>query len=546
MRYIRYARKSESDDGRQEKSIEQQREIMLQDAVAKGLLIVKEIEEAMSAKMPGKRKGYAEMVQWLKKGRADAILVYHENRLARNPLESGELQQLLQDGVIREIRTHETVYKPQDNALLFAVISSMSNQYSRDLSSHVKRGMAGKRAEGWFPHRAPEGYLNNLAQHTIEADTERFPLLRQAWEKMLTGSYTVGQVLAMLNDDLGYRTRSTRKLGGGPLSRTSLYRLFTNPFYTGRWEENGILYQGKHLPMVSASEFNQVQGILGRPGKAQQKKHVFAYSGLLRCRRCGCAVSAELQAGRHNRGRYVYYHCSNARGTCSRVSISEGKLEEKINALLQSITIHPAIEEIALEEIRSWQKSESQDQETLYEQQQKALLEAERRMNKLVQMYLNDLFDSDEEYKVRKAELQREINRLKLEVAASEHEFEQITQTAENAFRFAAHARESFLLGGLERRREITRALGLNYVFEEGEVTVEMHPALSTIYRLKEKMMAAEGAESGGIEPPKSGSGSKKEPTLAKSVPLGWPSGTLYETFRSVEEGFPTLQCIRG
>ena len=135
MRYIRYARKSEPDEGRQEKSIEQQRDIMLEDATKHGLLIVKEIEESVSAKVPGKRQGYKEMIQWIKKGRADAILVYHENRLARNPLESGELQQLLQDGLIKEIRTHETVYRPEDNALLFAVISSMSNDYSRNLST---------------------------------------------------------------------------------------------------------------------------------------------------------------------------------------------------------------------------------------------------------------------------------------------------------------------------------------------------------------------------------------------------------------------------
>ena len=58
MRYIRYARKSEPDEGRQEKSIEQQRDIMLEDATKHGLLVVKEIEESVSAKVPGKRPGY--------------------------------------------------------------------------------------------------------------------------------------------------------------------------------------------------------------------------------------------------------------------------------------------------------------------------------------------------------------------------------------------------------------------------------------------------------------------------------------------------------
>lgn len=536
MRYIRYARKSESDEGRQEKSIEQQREVMLQDAQNKGLLIVKEIEEAMSAKIPGRRKGYKEMVDWLKKGRADAILVYHENRLARNPLESGELQQLLQDGIIKEIRTHETIYQPEDNALLFAVISSMSNQYSRDLSSHVKRGMSGKRAEGWFPHRAPEGYLNNLSDHTIEADPDRFPLLRQGWEMMLSGSYSIAQVLEMLNGKLGYQTRlsQSKKTGGGPLSRSALYRLFTNVFYTGRWMENGVIYEGQHPPMVSAAEFNQVQQILVRSGKAQRKVHSFAYTGLIRCRRCGSSITAEVQSGRHGRGHYVYYHCASSRKQCSRVSVSEKMLEEQIDSLLQSITIHPTIKAIALEEIKGWHQTESLDCETVYEQQQKALLEAERRMNKLVAMYLNDLFDSDEEYKGRRAELQAEISRLKLEVAASEHEFEQITQTAENAFHFAAHAHENFLIGDIDQKREIAHALGLSYFFKEGEVTIDLHPALAAIYKLK-------GSLKDCIEPPKTRSGEQKEPTCEASVPVGWPGGTLLRTFKEIRDYFPRL-----
>jgi hypothetical protein len=543
MRYIRYARKSEADDGRQEKSIKQQSEIMQGIADSRGLLVVKEIEEAVSAKLPGRRKGYQEMIQWLKKGRADAILVYHENRLARNPLESGELQQMLQDGIIKEIRTHESVYLPEDNALLFSVVSSMANQYSRDLSVVVKRGMNDKRSSGWYPHAAPEGYLNNLANHTIEIDPQRFPLLRQAWELMLTGSYSVSQVLKVINEEWNFTTRPRPQSGGGPLARSALYRIFTNVFYTGHWMEKGTLYQGKHPPMISIYEFEHVQEILGRREKAQRRTHEFAYTGLMRCARCGYSITAELQPGRHGRGRYVYYHCSNSRQQCGRAGINEKRLEKQIDELLQRIAIDPSVKEVALEEIRSWQKNESGSRENIYEQQQKALLDAERKMNKLVDMYLNGLFDSDEEYMQRKLHLQEEINRLRLEVAASEEEFQRITQTAENAFRFAAHSREVFLLGGVKERREIARALGIRYLFNQGEVTIELHPALQAVYDIK-KSMHEKLQETAFIEPLKNGSDNKKDGSFKPSVPLGWPSGTLYETFKWLEASFPRLENI--
>lgn len=159
-------------------------------------------------------------------------------------------------------------------------------------------------------------------------------------------------------------------------------------------------------------------------------------------------------------------------------------------------------------------------------------------MNKLVQMYLNELFDSDEEYKARKAQLQEEINRLKLQVDASREEFEQIMQTAENAFHFAAHARENFLLGSLERNREIARALGLNYSFYKGEVTIDLHPALAAIYDLKGSL------KTGCIEPQESDFQSTKADAFASAVPLGWPMGTLYETFKLLEQAFSRLDMI--
>ncbi|MBV9468380.1 MAG: recombinase family protein [Abitibacteriaceae bacterium] len=554
MRYIFYARKSESDEGRQEKSIEQQREIMLDDARRLDLPVVKRIEEAGSAKVPGKRPGYQEMVQWLRRGKADAILVYHENRLARNPLESGEIHQLLQDGTIKEIRTHESVYRPEDNALLFAVVSSMANQYSRDLSTVVRRGMKDRRDRGWFPHRAPQGYLNDRNSGTITVDTERFPLLRQAWEMMLTDCYSIRDILNRLNAEWGYRTRLCEKSGGGPLSRSALYGIFTNVFYTGKFEETGTLYQGQHPPMVSVHEFQRVQEILGRVGKRQRNVHTFAYTGLIRCKLCQHSITAELHKGRLQRGRYVYYRCANP--DCDHARITEAELEKKIDNLLHHITITQEVKELALQEIRSWQKSESDSQESIFEQQQKALLEAERKKNKLVEMYLNDLFESDEDYKTRKSDLQREINEMKLAVEAAQGQFERTRETAENAFKFAATARERFLLGEVNTRRETARALGISYTYAKGEVDIELHPALAAVCKVRSLFQADQHqvksefktgekmAKNRAIKTLKIGSGSYKRANFGTPVLSGRPNRTFFETFSLVETRFPLMSWM--
>ena len=81
---------------------------------------------------------------------------------------------------------------------------------------------------------------------TILADPERFPLIRAAWDRMLTGAYTVPEVVGILNDEWGYITRpskrtvpAARQHGGGPLSLPSAYKLFHNPYYTGHFVVSG-------------------------------------------------------------------------------------------------------------------------------------------------------------------------------------------------------------------------------------------------------------------------------------------------------------------
>ncbi len=93
--------------------------------------------------------------------------------------------------------------------------------------------MQSKREKGWRPGMAPVGYINELYDHTIVTDLERFSLLRRAWDLMLTGSYTVPKVLNKLNNEWGFRTLKKRRIGNKPMSMSGLYRVFSNIFYAG-------------------------------------------------------------------------------------------------------------------------------------------------------------------------------------------------------------------------------------------------------------------------------------------------------------------------
>ena len=83
---------------------------------------------------------------------------------------------MLQQGIIKVISTIDRDYRPDDNALLLSIEGGMANQYIRDLSRNVKRGMQSKREKGQFPHKAGMGYINKDKEIVPDTEDGRFKL----------------------------------------------------------------------------------------------------------------------------------------------------------------------------------------------------------------------------------------------------------------------------------------------------------------------------------------------------------------------------------
>src|SRR3989344_1558563 len=94
-------------------------------------------------------------------GKITVIYTWDLSRISRNPVDSGRIGWQLQNGVLKAIITPQRVYLPEDNVLLLNLEFGMANQYLRDLSKNVKRGLQNKLRNGWRPGEAPEGYIND-------------------------------------------------------------------------------------------------------------------------------------------------------------------------------------------------------------------------------------------------------------------------------------------------------------------------------------------------------------------------------------------------
>src|SRR3990167_6052094 len=224
IKYFLYARKSSESEDRQVQSIDDQKNRLKQLASDLSLDIKKIYTEAKSAKKPNNRPVFDEMIERIENGEADGILCWQINRLSRNPIDSGKLSWLLQQGILKSIQTIDRQYLPDDNVLIFSVESGAANQFILDLSKNTKRGMRGKLERGWQTGIASLGYLNDKENKVITKDPERFSLIRKMWDLMLTGHYTPPKILEIVNNEWGFTTRKFKRMGGNPLSRSGIYK----------------------------------------------------------------------------------------------------------------------------------------------------------------------------------------------------------------------------------------------------------------------------------------------------------------------------------
>lgn len=525
-----YARKSEESEERQVQSIDDQLRLVVALLEKEGATPVTIIRESMSAKEPDQREGFVRLISLVEKGAVDTVAAWHPDRLSRNEMDAARICYLVRKGKLNLKFVSYTFDNSPEGLMMLQLALSQSQYYSSKLSKDVLRGLESKIEQGWWPHRAPEGYLNNRDERTIVPDPERFPLVKRAFDIILTGAYTVEEVRRIMNDQWGYRTRKYKKIGGKELTRAAAYRMFSSIFYAGRMERKGqIIEKASHVPMITLDEFVRVQQITGR---GSYKKRTFAFNGLMRCRHCGRAVVGSLQHGRHKRGTYVYYRCGNSKCTASSHGAKEEEVEAKVAAKLNDVRWPAWFREIILDEAKRYFQERLGDHEAYAKRHNEMLSGAERRRANLLDMKLDGEIDSAT-YKAKEAELTAEINTLRSRLVEVQAKFDQAWETVNRVCDYIIWSQRTYALGDAQKKREILAALGAEYRFDNGEVEIVTNPLLPENFGLHKTL--------------RSGSESNKKDSFGKPFHIGAAFESIIKTFDLALEGyvFPLIEYIR-
>jgi site-specific DNA recombinase len=485
--YFIYVRKSSESEDRQVLSIESQKKELKDLANRLSLRVTQVFDEAQSAKAPG-RPIFSHMMERLYKGEVDGVLCWKLDRLARNPVDGGSVIWAVKNNQVEIVTPSQTYSHQSENTLLMYVEFGMAQKFIDDLGKNALRGMKTKAEQGWYPAPAPLGYLNTPSRQKgfkiIKKDPKRFKLIRQLFDLLLIEKKTAVEAWRIAVNQWKLTTRR-----GDLIARSTVYRLLTNPFYYGEFEwpsGSGNWYQGKHRPLITKTEYDQIQVILGNKGAPRPKTHHFTYTGTFKCGECGYSITATIKVKYYKKTNrlctYIYYHCSkkHPHHKCSQKPVTENELERQISQLLKKISIHQDFIEWAIKWLRVLHKYETNDRSNIYKSLQRRYNSTQDKLDKLLDMSLDGRI-SDQEYGQKKNQLFQEQKSIKEQLEDTEHRAKCWHQTAEETFDFAKKAYQQFKNGSLETKKKLLIYLGSNFYLENGKIRIQLKKPLEIL-----------------------------------------------------------------
>jgi len=466
MRYVLYARKSTDEEDRQILSIEAQVTEVKEYAIKENLDIVREFIESRSAKVPG-RPIFNEMMKLLEQGKADSILAWHPDRLARNSLDGGKIIYLIDKGIINDLKF--PTYRFDNTAqgkFMLSIAFGQSKYYVDNLSENIKRGIRQKVRNGVYPSLAPVGYLNDPKSRNIVIDKDKAPLVRKIFELYATSDYTLERLRDTITS-LGFRTTNDKVIG---VSKLRL--ILTNPFYYGMFKYWGELFEATHESIITKKLFEKCQEVLRKRGKVRHSKRTFIFRGLMKCGECGRMITAEIHKD------FTYYRCTKRNTTCSQKYIREEDLLKQIRGIFQKVSLRDDWTNNILKEL---EKDKTRDVQSSHPHQQNLgheISTIDIKINKLIDLYLEGGISKDA-YTKKKDELLNKKKSLQESMRdfadGGNNWFEQARSFVTLLNKASYMARE----GNLESQKEFLEKIGSNFILKERRLIFSTEKAVS-------------------------------------------------------------------
>lgn len=331
------------------------------------------------------RPAFDEMMQDMKSGLINCIVVKDLSRLGRNYLEAGNyLEQIFPFFKVRFISITDGYdsISPDftDEALIIPLKNIINEGYAKDISVKVSSSIATRKRQGKFMGKVPlYGYLKDPDdKNHLVIDPEASLVVQRVFQMKLDGT-SLGLIAKKMNEDgvpcpskyfvLKGILKETKYLNSF-WDRNTAKRMLTNRMYLGcivygksvRSFAKGIkshevpadewkIVEGTHEPLISEDVFERVQELLEESSREAKNHASYAegnvtnlFRGLIRCADCGGAMRMgkfrKQKAGSPDEFEYFgVYECSKHKlvfdYSCPQKSIKKDVLDKAVEEAIR-------------------------------------------------------------------------------------------------------------------------------------------------------------------------------------------------------------------
>jgi len=349
------------------------------------------VDDGTSGTTDIERRDFQRMVQDMKCGRINCVIVKNLSRAFRNSANQGHF---LEEFIPLYNTRFISLYQPRIDTFLdpeivhsleVSITGFMNEQYAYKTSADVRRTFKHKRENGEFIGAfAPYGYIKDPEdKNALVIDEEAAQIVRDIFSWFITEGMSKAGIAKRLNEygilnpaaykrSKGFHYENPHcKYNDGLWSPATVTRMLQNPLYIGVMrqgrqrvisykvhkrtavpEDEWCIVENAVPAIIDKETFQAAQDLHKRDTRtAPGKREVYLFSGFVRCPDCGKGMARSVARG------HTYYQCrtyrEKSRDKCTKHSIRLDVLEKAVLAAVQKqIELVDSLSEI-IEEINS-------------------------------------------------------------------------------------------------------------------------------------------------------------------------------------------------
>ena len=280
------------------------------------------IDQDVSAYKSRVRPAYRRLLEDLRTGSIDGVIVYHLDRLHRQPRELEEFFDVCKAAGVDDLATvtGRINLSDADGQFQARILGAVAKKESDDKSRQIRRKHEEMAAAGRVSGGGTRPYGYAADRRTIRPGEAA--VIHEAATRLLAGE-SIRSICTALNE------RDERTVTGAEWTQQTLRRMLSSARISGQREHRGAIVATAEWPgILTPADTERIRALFNDPARRTNKTaRRYLLARLLRCGRCGATLVSRPTATGTRR-----YVCASGPGFggCGRITITAEHVEYAI------------------------------------------------------------------------------------------------------------------------------------------------------------------------------------------------------------------------